>query len=75
MDVPAHYHEAPVQSTPLVSTTLVPSEIPPQVPPISVRTEIPSPIPATPNPNSVSLHRHQQKRNDQNSSATFFTIG
>ena len=32
MDVPAHYHEAPVQRTSLASPTLVSAEIPPQVP-------------------------------------------
>jgi hypothetical protein len=31
-DVPAHYHEAPVQRTSLASPTLVSAEIPPQVP-------------------------------------------
>jgi hypothetical protein len=32
IDVPAHYHEAPVQRTSLVSPTPVSAEIPPQVP-------------------------------------------
>ena len=36
MDVPAHYHEAPVKRTPLVSHTPVSAEIPPQVPPTPV---------------------------------------
>ena len=51
MDVPAHYHEAPVQRISLVSTTSVSAEIPPQVPPTPVPAEIPSPVPATPKPN------------------------
>jgi hypothetical protein len=62
MDVPAHYHEAPVQRTPLVSTTPVPAEIPPQVPPISVPTEIPSPIPATPKPNFLTPPPTEEER-------------
>jgi hypothetical protein len=73
MDVPAHYHEAPVQRTSLVSPTPVSAKIPPQVPPTPVPAEIPLPVPATPKP--ISLRHHQPKVNDQNSSATFFTIG
>jgi hypothetical protein len=69
MDVPAHYYEAPVQRTSLVSPTPVSAEIPPQVPPTPVPAEIPSPVPA------ISLRHHQPKVNDRNSSATFFTIG
>jgi hypothetical protein len=36
MDVPAHYHESPVQRTSLVSPTPLSAEIPPQVPPTPV---------------------------------------
>ena len=52
MDVPAHYHEAPVQRTP--SETNESAEIPPQVPPIPVPAEIPSPVPATPKVNFLT---------------------
>jgi hypothetical protein len=65
MDVSA---QAPAQTTPLV-----PAEILPQVPPTPVPAEIPPPVPATPKPNFLICH--QQNRNDQNSSTTFFTIG
>jgi hypothetical protein len=77
MDVPAHYHEAPVQRAPLVSATPLSAEISPQVPRACLLLlyqrkyhnkrllllEL------------ITLRHHQQKRNDQNSSATFFTIG
>jgi hypothetical protein len=46
MDVPAHYHEAPVQRTPPETNESV--EIPPQVPPTPVFAEITPPVPATP---------------------------
>jgi hypothetical protein len=54
MDVPAHYHEAPVQRTSLASPTLVSAEIPPQVPPTPVPAEIPPQVPATPIPNFLT---------------------
>ena len=71
MDVPAHYHEAPVQRTPPETNESV--EISPQVPPTPVFAEITPPVPAT--PKLISFRHHQQKRNDQNSSVTFSTIG
>ena len=54
MDVPAHYHEAPVQRTSLVSPTPVSAKIPPQVPPTPVPAEIPSPVPAMSKPNFLT---------------------
>jgi hypothetical protein len=54
IDVPAHYHEAPVQRTSLVSPTPVTAEISPQVPPTPVPAEIPSPVPATPKSNLLT---------------------
>ena len=63
-------HSSPgIPETSAQSIPQAPAEIPPQVPPIHVPAEIPPPVPATPKPN------HQQKRNGQNSSATFSTIG
>ena len=53
-DVSAHYHEAPVQRTLLVSPTPVSVEIQPQVPPTPVPAEIPSPVPTTPKPNFLT---------------------
>jgi hypothetical protein len=70
LDFPA---QAPVQRAPLESASPLFAEIPPQVRPAHVPAEIPPQVPATPKPNLLT--HHQQKRNDQNSSATFFTIG
>ena len=51
LDVPAHYHEAPVQRAPLVSASPLFAELPPQVPPTRVQAEIPPQVSATPKPN------------------------
>jgi hypothetical protein len=51
MDVPAHYHEAPVQRTPLVSPTPVSADIPLES---NEPVEIPPPAPATPKPNFLT---------------------
>ena len=51
MDVPAHYREAPVQTTPQVPNEF--SEIQPQVPPTPVPAEI-LPVPAIPKPNFLT---------------------
>jgi hypothetical protein len=60
MDVPAHYHETPVQRTP--SETNESAEIPPQVPPIPVPAEIPSPVPATPKLNFLTPPPTEEER-------------
>ena len=62
MDVPAHYHEAPVQRTPLVSATPVSAEIPPQVPPTPVPVEIPSQVPTTPKLNFLTPPPTEEER-------------
>ena len=59
MDVPA---QAPVQRTPLVSSTPVSAEIPPQAPPTPVIAEIPTPVPATPKPNFLTPPPTEEER-------------
>jgi hypothetical protein len=61
MDVPA---QAPVQTTPIV-----PAEIPRPNESVEIAHQCLLLL------NLISLHHHQQKRNGQNSSATFSTIG
>jgi hypothetical protein len=73
MDVPDHYHEAPIRRTPLVSATPVSAEIPPLCLLLLYQRKYHHKCLLL--LNLISLHRYQQKRNDQNSSATFFTIG
>ena len=72
MDVPDHYQEAPVQGTPPETSESV--EIPPQVPPTPVFAEITPPVSATPKPNFLTPPPTEEE-DDQNSSATFSTIG
>ena len=60
MDVPAHYHEAPVQRTPPETNESV--EIPPQVPPTPVFAEITPPVPATPKPNFLTPPPTEEER-------------
>ena len=60
MDVPAHYHEAPVQRTPPETNESV--EIPPQVPPTPVFAEKTPPVPATPKPNFLTPPPTEEER-------------
>jgi hypothetical protein len=62
MDVPAHYHEAPVQRTPLVFPTPVSAEISAEVPPTPVPAEIPPPVPVTPKPNYLTPPPTEEER-------------
>jgi hypothetical protein len=62
MDVPAHYHEAPVQRTPLVFPTPVSAEISAQVPPTPVPAEIPPIVPVTPKPNYLTPPPTEEER-------------
>jgi hypothetical protein len=70
MDVSA---QAPVQATPLVTSTLVSAEIPPQVSPTPVPAEILPPVPATPKHNFPTPPSTEEERPKLN--AIFFTIG
>ena len=73
MDIPVSHssHKAGVQRTP--PETNESAEIPPQVPTTPVPAKIPPPVPATPKPNFLTLPPTEE--NNQNSSATFSTIG
>ena len=59
MDVPA---QAPVQRTPLISSTPVSAEIPPQMSPTPVPAEILPQVPATPKPNFLTPPPTEKER-------------
>ena len=60
MDVPAHYHESPVQTTSQVPNEF--SEIPPQMSDTPVSAEITPPVPATPKPNFLTPPPTEEER-------------
>jgi hypothetical protein len=60
MDVPAYYHEAPVQRTPPETNESV--EITPQVPPTPVPAEMSPLVPATPKPNFLTPPPTEKER-------------
>jgi hypothetical protein len=60
MDVPAHYHESPVQTTPQVPNEF--SEIPLQVSATPASAEITPPVPATPKPNLLTPPPTEEER-------------
>jgi hypothetical protein len=60
MDVPDHYHESPVQTTPQVPNEF--SEIPPHVCATHVSAEITPPVPASPKPNFLTPPPTEEER-------------
>ena len=60
MDVPANYHEAPLQRTPPETNESV--EITPQVPPTPIPAEMPPLVPATPKPNFLTPPPTEKER-------------